>query len=325
MTSLDASVGGAEAPGSVSQDDFPVPEGSVMGGRSTDASGVNQGLIRCPRCDARVLTCCGLVVQRQGNDQSLWVPTKPVATAASSAAGGGEASSETAEGEAASDNDFLWVDRAYEYWWKVDDINDVDNAGLSRLLPSPLGEMKMVMCTDCTFGPFGYQMAADPELWLVCDLLRQQDAKFADDKADFRPPEGIDLASLRAMIESGQATVQVHHTFEEQRLGMMLADAADLSGVEVHAFTEFEGHAGPAELSGKVEIGDQVTRVNGRSTQGLDYAAVLDLIIDAPRPVTIYFERQGAAKGAAAAEAPRVAHSDWRDEKAKAEAGGAEE
>ena len=44
---------------------------------------------------------------------------------------------------------------------------------------------------------------------------------------------------------------------------------------------------GAAELSGKVAVGDRVTKVNGRSTRGLDYAAVLDMVIAAERPITL--------------------------------------
>ena len=76
-------------------------------------------------------------------------------------------------------------------------------------------------------GPFGYRAEPSPRLWLCCDLLHQQELSEADDTADFAPPAGIDLSQLQAMIASGMATTQVKLTFDEQRLGMMLADAAD--------------------------------------------------------------------------------------------------
>jgi C-terminal processing protease CtpA/Prc len=111
------------------------------------------------------------------------------------------------------------------------------------------------------------------------------------------------------MIDSGMATVQYHVAFAEQRLGMMLADAADGDGVEVVAFTEADGQLGPAELSGQVAIGDKVARVGGTSTRGLGYAAVLDMVIDAPRPVTIHFERKGARPQG---DPARILHEEWR-------------
>lgn len=82
------------------------------------------------------------------------------------------------------------------------------------------------------------------------------------------------------MIESGMATVQYQLTFAEQRLGMVLADGEE-GGVQVLAFTELDGELGPAEMSGKVAVGDQLTRVNGRSVRDLNYAAVLDIVIGA--------------------------------------------
>ena len=80
---------------------------------------------------------------------------------------------------------------------------------------------------------------------------------------------------------------------------MCLADAADGNGVELIAFTELDGELGPAELCGQVAVGDKIARVNGRSTSGLDYEAVLSMIIDAPRPVTIHYERRVAANAGA--------------------------
>merc|ERR550537_1821391 len=104
------------------------------------------------------------------------------------------------------------------------------------------------------------------------------------------------MGMLQGLIASGMAIVRYHVTFGEQRLGMCLADAADGQGVEMVAFTEADGQPGAAELSGQVAVGDKVVRVNGRSTSGLDYAAVLDMIIGAPRPITIHFERKGQAQ-----------------------------
>ena len=49
-------------------------------------------------------------------------------------------------------------------------------------------------------------------------------------------------------------------------------------------------------------------RFNGRSTAGLDYAAVLDMVIAAERPVSIYFARKMNAAGR---EGARVHHQEW--------------
>ena len=91
--------------------------------------------------------------------------------------------------------------------------------------------------------------------------------------------------------------------FKEQRLGMMLQNASftesrsedsQLLEVEVRAFTEYQGVLGAAELSGQIQVGDIVTRVDDRSTHGLDFAGVLDLVVGTERPVTVHFERRSA-------------------------------
>jgi len=63
-------------------------------------------------------------------------------------------------------------------------------------------------------------------------------------------------------------------------------------GVKVKAFTEHQGELGAAELSGQIQVGDIVTMVNDRSTAGLDFADVLDLVVATARPITIHFERR---------------------------------
>ena len=63
---------------------------------------------------------------------------------------------------------------------------------------------------------------------------------------------------------------------------------------------------------GKIQIGDVVTRVNGRSTAGLDYAGVLDLICNAPRPITLHWERSGKGSiDAQISSSARVRHQAW--------------
>jgi hypothetical protein len=80
-------------------------------------------------------------------------------------------------------------------------------------------------------------------------------------------------------------------TFTESVLGMQLNLTPDGTGIEVSAFSSIEeGKLLPAERSGKVFIGDRVIAIDGRSTKGASRDEVLDLIINAPRPVTIHFQ-----------------------------------
>ena len=108
------------------------------------------------------------------------------------------------------------------------------------VVQSPRGPLKLAMCCECQYGPVGHQFGQDPRIWLACDLLHQQDAALANNAEDFPLPQGVDLGMLQQMIESGMATVQFHVTFEQQRLGMCLADADEQSGggVAVVAFTD---------------------------------------------------------------------------------------
>jgi hypothetical protein len=264
------------------------PEG-VLGGREVDADGVNSGLIRCPRCSSRILTKTGTLIEKKGDDQLFFLPTRP---------GGGK-----------DDNDdFTYVKEMHQYWWLCADINLFDNLGLSRPVDTPRGRMKFIICSECGLGPFGYQTEDEPELWVCCSPLIQQDVACANDAEDFRAPAGMTEEQLKAMMASGGASLQYHVVFEEQRLGMCLGDTADGTGVEVFAFTEEEGvPPGPAQSCGKIQMGDRVMRVNGKSTVGLNYEGVLDLIIHAARPITIHWERDGRAPQAAQ---PRIVPHD---------------
>ena len=114
------------------------------------------------------------------------------------------------------------------------------------------------------------------------------------------------------------ATGQFHVTFEQQRLGMCLADADD-SRVAVSQWSPSTIWAtldGPAELSGQIKVGDRLSRVNGKSTAGLDYTGVLDMVIEASRPVTITFERRGRPAGGdvtGEGGVARVTHEQWKE------------
>ena len=278
----------------------------TLGGREVDATGVNSGLLRCPRCTSRMLSKSGELHERQEPDNSLWVANRPAC----------DAVVEAAAAAAVDDDHYEWTESKYTWWWMAGTMDDVDNLGLSRVVATPAGRLKLAMCCECNYGPFGYQLEDDPKIWLACDLLHQQDADMANDADDFKLPQGIDLKMLQGMIESGMATVQYHLSFEEQRLGMCLADADDgLGGVACIAFTELDGPGtmGPAEKSGKVEVGDKITRVNGRSTAGLDYGGVLDMVVKADRPVTIHFERKGKQQGQqpVGGTGARVEHQQW--------------
>ena len=310
-------------------------ERPALGGREVTENSINSGLLRCPNCMSRIASRVGQLQQRDGEDAMLCVPHRPTAAPANAAGADGDAAAAPAAEptEPTSDDAYEWTQQPYEWWWMLEDMNQIDNGGLSRVVPSPRGRIKLVMCMDCNYGPFGYQAEDEPRLWLASDLLHQQEAALANDAADFPLPDGLDMSTLQGMIASGMATVQYHVTFDEQRLGMQLADADPddaAAGVVVAAFTELEpGEVGPAEQCGRIQPSDTVSRVNGRSTAGLDYAGVLDLIIGAPRPITLHFERRGAgamgpagaalgaaaAAAAAAAGGTRVSHQDWKSPK----------
>ena len=58
-----------------------------------------------------------------------------------------------------------------------------------------------------------------------------------------------------------------------------------------------------------------VSRINGESTTGLDYGAVLDMVIHADRPITLHFARNAKAEQAddvPDAPAARIAHTEWK-------------
>ena len=348
-----------------------------LGGRSVDTgTGVNDGLVRCPRCGARLLSECGSLERRdEGADRVLWMPLVPTPDEARAAAraaegerdgdgeddgkgaqpgghgvaadcqgaehegdhqGGGNAESTLAEGRVVADPAFTWKSESHEFWWRVEDVDDFDNVGLSRLVASPHGMIKVVLCSNCGNGPFGHQHDGEAHLWVACGRVEQVDASLRNDEEDFKPPDGVDVEALKQMIASGAATTRFHVVFEEQRLGMMLADApAPGGGVHVHAFTVTDaGELGPAELCGDIRVGDVVTKVNGKSTTGLDYAGVLDLVCNAVRPLTLHFERSGKNSMSASAHAAsaanggvaRVRHMAWNGgAEAEEESGGEED
>lgn len=299
-----------------------------VGGRLVDDAGVNSGVLRCPRCLSRVATRAGTLETRDGDAAVFWLPARPAHPPQSQPPEPGAAVG--LDLRRRDEQQFDWRPTSHEWWWRFESFNSFDNAGLSRVVHSPRGAIQLVLCSECEY-PFGYQLAqteasgrasmvgpgsdpADSRVWVCAERMHQQDPALANDAEDFRAPPAIDVESLRRMIAAGQLAQQFDVVFTGARIGMMLTDAKhDPPGVEVMAFTEQNGELGPAELSGKIKPGDRVIRVGGRSTAGLDYAAVLDAIIEAPRPVTIRFERPPS--GASAAFAPtqrRVEHTEWR-------------
>ena len=284
----------------------PPPPPGTAGGKLVTSNNVNAGILRCPVCSSRMLSTAGTLVELSGEEAVLHSP-RPKAGKDDSSAG---------------DEQFSWDSKTYADWWSVPDSDAFDNIGLSRSVVSPNGLVKMVLCSECHQGPFGHQKDGDPRVYLAADLMVQQDKSKADDEVDFKAPESADMEQLRAMMGEGNLTAQFKVTFEEQRLGMMLANAEGGDGVAVVAFTGEE--AGPAELSGSVRIGDKVARVNDDSVKEMGYAEVLDMVVGAARPVTILFERPpsgkksdletaGTAGGGGEGEGGggRVEHEEW--------------
>ena len=146
-----------------------IPEASApltLGGMDVDDHGINRGLLRCPRCDSRLVSKCGALKERQGPEALLWVPRKPDSAPAGSAAEDATGSTEEETWE--------WSEHPHTWWWLIEDMNDVDNGGLSRVVTSPAGPLKLVMCCECNYGPIGYQWADEAHIWLCCALLYQQ-------------------------------------------------------------------------------------------------------------------------------------------------------
>ena len=248
-----------------------------LGGRLVDGDGVNLGVLRCPRCSTRLVSKKARLQDKGEDGGALVVPGA--------------------------------VESRHRWWWSVADHNDFDNVGMSHYHETARGRKRYPLCPECSLGPLGEQDASSAEVLLCCDLVCQEEFGLADDAIDFRAPDGFNMDLLKQMMSAGMGTVTFDVTFEEQRLGLLIQDVEGEAGaVEVGAFTEQDGALGPAEMCGKIQIGDRVARVNGVSCAGLDYAAVLDLIVGGPRPVTIAFERDGRGGGAGSS---RVVHEEW--------------
>ena len=99
----------------------PESERPPLGGRDVDEHGVNSGLLRCPRCLSRLVSCRGRLQERQGPDASFWVPHKP--SSAADAPANAVASADTPAAEVA----WEWTEQQHTWWWSVADMEEVDN------------------------------------------------------------------------------------------------------------------------------------------------------------------------------------------------------
>jgi len=280
------------------------PSPPTAGGREVDTSGVNAGVLRCARCTCRLLTGLGKLVEKpdEGEARTLWIP-RPIAGVT---------------------DRFNWDSARHAWWWEIADIDDLDNIGMSALVEGPAGPVRLALCPECG-APLGHRMGEENLISIACDAVQQQARAAANDKKDFEVDESNpQYGQLKAMMAQRGLAKQFNLTFEEGRLGMMLDDAPDGIGVQVYAFTEAEGGgAGAAELCGQVRVADKVVRVQGVSTKGMGFADVLDLVVSAPRPLELRFERMGGggedegggagAAGAAGGGRPpaRVQHEQW--------------
>ena len=91
------------------------------------------------------------------------------------------------------------------------------------------------------------------------------------------------------------------------------------SVVRVHGFqSNADGSPGQGERSGKVRVGDWISKVGGESVLGLTDAEVTNRLVQSPRPVVVTFVRPpaherpsvGAGAGAGAAAAPSASNAE---------------
>ena len=128
-----------------------------LGGRDVDEHGVNSGLLRCPRCLSRLVSCRGRLHERQGPDTSLWVPRRPGVTDAPVDVAGTEASASPAPEPVAAVADggaaevaWDWTEQQHTWWWSVADMEEVAAPCLS--LPTPAATPRVRGCTPAQRG-----------------------------------------------------------------------------------------------------------------------------------------------------------------------------
>lgn len=199
----------------------------------------------------------------------------------------------------------------FDSWWKVAKIHDFDGIAVSR---EDEGR-RYLTCPDCKGDVLGYYASnGNPTVYIACDLVKQT-APPKDDAEDFgKLPAGLSKEQLEGLLRAQAGSSNVVRTeeytveFTQDRIGLLLSDGHPEKQVEVYAFTEHNGNPGPAELSGKILIGDILTKVNGEDVQDKGCVSVLDLIVQTPRPLTLSFKRRTGEKPQ---DRPRVQHKDW--------------
>ena len=91
---------------------------------------------------------------------------------------------------------------------------------------------------------------------------------------------------------AGQGLRETSVVFLPGPLGLKMAKQGQ-AGASRAGIADFNqangGEAGPAERSGRLYIGDCVSRVAGESIAGMGYQAIIDMITQAPRPTVIHF------------------------------------
>ena len=70
------------------------------------------------------------------------MPRRPAETASGPPASDGAASA----GNVPEEEAWEWTEQLHSWWWEMADMEEVDNGGLSRLVTSPAGPLKLLMC-----------------------------------------------------------------------------------------------------------------------------------------------------------------------------------
>ena len=210
-------------------------------------------------------------------------------------------------GDASTGNVVL---KRFDAWWKVASINEFDGIAVSR---EDNGK-RYLTCPDCEAGVLGYYRASgDPSVFIACDLVAQTPLPDDDSKDFGKLPAGLSKEHLEGLIKAqsqGQAVESTEYTveFTQDRIGLLLSEGSSKTQVEVYAFTEHKGNPGPAELTGRIRIGDVLTKVNGEDVTMKGCVSVLDLIVQTPRPISLSFLRGNKAPSP---ERGRAQHEDW--------------
>jgi hypothetical protein len=122
-------------------------------------------------------------------------------------------------------------------------------------------------------------------------------------------PRALDNSDLQGILGlSSNAIRETSVMFASGALGMKLSPKQGNSVVT--EFVAVGGAAGPAESSGRVGIGDLISKVNGVDVIGEDHTVITARLRSAGRPLVVHFigyfggEAEAAKAEAAATEAP---------------------